>query len=288
MRFSNAHVYNSVADKRRLSSGLHAPIFSVVMRSSDTPRQLECHAFVCHSPEDAIVIAATLYQSLMSHMGGGSGNGVGGGSGGARDGRGHGKKIRKPRNENGVSCISIASSSVGGGGGGANRFGSITPMSLRQLEAFKTTSSLYPPRPPRKKRTASSSISGHSSGGGHSDRTASRSDECQRRNGAGYGEDGKKKSHKTKRAPPIPNSVEGRHTKNRQTASTAQSNLDYQSKDPYGGDIFTRVAIPRSGSFLNTSGLTRYKSRATRRPTGSSKHGGSNVGGGGGGGGGGG
>lgn len=27
----------------------------------------------------------------------------------------------------------------------------------------------------------------------------------------------------------------------------------------------TRVAIPRSGSFLNTSGLARYKSRATRR-----------------------
>lgn len=34
------------------------------------------------------------------------------------------------------------------------------------------------------------------------------------------------------------------------------------------GDILTRVAIPRSGSFLNTAGLTRYKSRATRRHTG--------------------
>lgn len=28
------------------------------------------------------------------------------------------------------------------------------------------------------------------------------------------------------------------------------------------------MAIPRSGSFLNTAGLTRYKSRATRRHTG--------------------
>lgn len=39
--------------------------------------------------------------------------------------------------------------------------------------------------------------------------------------------------------------------------------------DPYNnlkdGDILTKVAIPRSGSFLNTAGLTRYKSRATRR-----------------------
>lgn len=40
----------------------------------------------------------------------------------------------------------------------------------------------------------------------------------------------------------------------------------YQSTDHIGGDIMTRVAIPRSGSFLNTSGLARYKSRATRRP----------------------
>lgn len=53
----------------------------------------------------------------------------------------------------------------------------------------------------------------------------------------------------------------------------------YTGNDPNGGDIFTRVAIPRSGSFLNTSGLTRYKSRATRRAAG--KNG---VGGGGGGG----
>lgn len=39
----------------------------------------------------------------------------------------------------------------------------------------------------------------------------------------------------------------------------------YQTADQVGGDIMTRVAIPRSGSFLNTSGLARYKSRATRR-----------------------
>lgn len=35
--------------------------------------------------------------------------------------------------------------------------------------------------------------------------------------------------------------------------------------DGISGDILTKVAIPRSGSFLNTAGLTRYKSRATRR-----------------------
>lgn len=45
----------------------------------------------------------------------------------------------------------------------------------------------------------------------------------------------------------------------------AQTRNHYQSTDQLGGDIMTRVAIPRSGSFLNTGGLARYKSRATRR-----------------------
>lgn len=49
---------------------------------------------------------------------------------------------------------------------------------------------------------------------------------------------------------------------NRTTSNT------YSGTDPVGGDILTRVAIPRSGSFLNTSGLARYKSRATRRAAG--------------------
>lgn len=126
------------------------------------------------------MIAATLYQSLMSHMG-----------------SSQNKKVRKPRNENGVSCISIASSSVGGNGRNGN-FGSVNQMvPLRQLESYKQTSSLYPPRPPRhKKRSASSSLSGHSD---------IVPDECIRT----YDDAGKKKSHKTKRAPPIPSSTEG-------------------------------------------------------------------------------
>lgn len=58
----------SAADKRRLSSSLHSPLFAVVMKSPNIAKQLECHGFVCQSPEDAIVIAATLYQSLMAYM----------------------------------------------------------------------------------------------------------------------------------------------------------------------------------------------------------------------------
>lgn len=57
--------------------------------------------------------------------------------------------------------------------------------------------------------------------------------------------------------------------------------------DPYslkegGGDILTKIAIPRSGSFLNTTGHGRYKSRGTRRNlTGKSVNGGAFTGGGG-------
>lgn len=137
------------------------------------------------------MIAATLYQSLMSHMG-----------------SSQNKKVRKPRNENGVSCISIASSSVGGNGRNGN-FGSVNQMvALRQLESYKQTSSLYPPRPPRqKKRSASSSLSGHSD---------IVQDECVRT----YDDAGKKKSHKTKRAPPIPGgarSIDGMFVKENDT-----------------------------------------------------------------------
>lgn len=59
------------------------------------------------------------------------------------------------------------------------------------------------------------------------------------------------------------------NTRNKSSAETG-----YQGSDANGGDIFTRVAIPRSGSFLNTSGLTRYKSRATRRAAGKNGGGG--------------
>ena len=38
------------------------------MRRAGTPKQLECHGFICQSSEDAIIIAANLYQSLLDTM----------------------------------------------------------------------------------------------------------------------------------------------------------------------------------------------------------------------------
>lgn len=64
------------------------------------------------------------------------------------------------------------------------------------------------------------------------------------------------------------------------TKGKADQNDPYSLKDG-GGDILTKVAIPRSGSFLNTAGHGRYKSRGTRRNlTGKSVNGGFTGGGG--------
>ncbi|KAK7078750.1 hypothetical protein SK128_004284 [Halocaridina rubra] len=46
----------------------HPPMFACVMRKVGVPKILECHGFVCQSAEDAIVIAANLYQALLENM----------------------------------------------------------------------------------------------------------------------------------------------------------------------------------------------------------------------------
>ncbi|KAK9746660.1 hypothetical protein QE152_g5944 [Popillia japonica] len=92
------------------------------MRKIGANKQLECHGFICQTSEDAIVIAATLYKALMAHMK---------------------AKEKRPKNKNGVTCMSM-------------------------------TSSIYnepPVRPPRRKRSTTSSVKS-----GTSDTTNRRSD----------------------------------------------------------------------------------------------------------------
>ncbi|CAG9767840.1 unnamed protein product [Ceutorhynchus assimilis] len=90
----------------------HSPLFAVVMRKIGVQKQLECHGFVCQTSEDAIVIAATLYKSLVNHMK---------------------HKEKKPKNKNGVTCISTASSTMMG------------------------DKNSMPVRPPRRKRSSAAS-----------------------------------------------------------------------------------------------------------------------------------
>ncbi len=50
------------------AAGPHPPVFACVMRRAGMPKQLECHGFICSSAEDAIIIAANLYQALVDTM----------------------------------------------------------------------------------------------------------------------------------------------------------------------------------------------------------------------------
>ncbi|XP_034665745.1 uncharacterized protein LOC117899666 isoform X3 [Drosophila subobscura] len=258
---------------------VHAPIFAVVMRSASSPKILECHGFICKSTEDAIVIAATLYQSLMAHVSTNSHRST---------------KRRTPRQQNGVSCISIASSSAMTSSNYLSR-SQMTPSASGRRSSFRagTGASGTPSRSVRKKRVSSSSLSSNSN-------VINEAAEVETST-----EERKRKSHKSKRAPPVPTTVPGSGSGYKgaplRNGSIVCSNghvnrLHHHSKKPAGaaatsgykgadlvgtagasnggggeaanGDILTRVAIPRSGSFLNTGGLTRYKSRAARRHSG--------------------
>lgn len=46
--------------------------------------------------------------------------------------------------------------------------------------------------------------------------------------------------------------------------SLRRRNEEGLNKSENSGDILTKVTIPRSGSFLNAGGLTRYKSKMNR------------------------
>ena len=43
-------------------------MFAAVMRKAGVPKQLECHGFICDSADEAILVAANLYQALLETM----------------------------------------------------------------------------------------------------------------------------------------------------------------------------------------------------------------------------
>ncbi|CAK1541669.1 unnamed protein product [Leptosia nina] len=275
------------------SENTHSPLFAVVMRKIGVAKQLECHGFVCQTTEDAIVIAATLYKSLMSHM--------------SRQGHADNKKFK---NRNGVSCMSIASSlptndipirpprkkrstsSYSGDSDRADGFSASESFHENtKIEHFKELSISSPPvLPLDAKRITVEEVK-------------AKLDSIKRGKESGSNESRKSKEIKE---PTIPNSNSNSPNNAPQNHSSSESTVRSkvsekielfrelerrksikrpptlpppiptkptdESKEPLRrtqsgrqllgetGDILTKVAIPRSGSFLNAGGLTRYKS----------------------------
>ncbi|KAM3963811.1 LOW QUALITY PROTEIN: uncharacterized protein ACR2FA_001850 [Aphomia sociella] len=282
----------------------HSPLFAVVMRKIGVAKQLECHGFVCQTTEDAIVIAATLYKSLMSHM--------------SRQGHNDKKKLK---NRNGVSCMSVASSlspndipvrpprkkrstsSLSGDSDRADGFSASESFNEKpKLERIKKISidcMPHLPPPPSVPPAEAKRIT--------VEEVKAKLDSIKHNDTSGSDTQGSKKSIGKRSLNPNINKIQNLHKPQSSNESSVRSKVSEKielfrelerrkniqrpptvpppvpSKPPLesppelqkeplrrsqsgrkslndSGDILTKVAIPRSGSFLNAGGLTRYKS----------------------------
>ncbi|CAG9104373.1 unnamed protein product [Plutella xylostella] len=255
----------------------HSPLFAVVMRKIGVAKQLECHGFVCQTSEDAIVIAATLYKSLMSHM--------------SRQSHTEKKKLK---NRNGVSCMSVTSSISP-----HDTHPVRPPRKKRSTEsaAFAATPSIPPAEPKRitveevkakldsithndtsgsdtqksKKSLSKESISGPSNDLLRIKKLPQSSGESSTRSKVSekielFRELERRRSlqRPPNLPPPIPIKPPSEPPPDPPTKDPLRRNHSGRNSINDSGDILTKVAIPRSGSFLNAGGLTRYKSLGHR------------------------
>lgn len=293
-----------VSDKKYILSNnesAHSPLFAVVMRKIGVAKQLECHGFVCQTSEDAIVVAATLYKSLMSHM--------------SRQSHADstGKKIMK--NRNGVSCMSVASSSspacelpvrpprkknstssMSGDSDRADGYSASESFTEKpKLERTKKISSenLPPPPPPppsippEQKRITVEQVKAkldsikHIDTSGSDTQSSKKSESPKKLPTPKVTQSSSESSVRSKVSEKIELFRELERRRSIQRPPTLPPPIpvkpserppDPPTKEPLrrnhsgrqslndSGDILTKVAIPRSGSFLNAGGLTRYKS----------------------------
>lgn len=235
-------------DRARLdAAGDHAPVFAVVTRAAG--KRLECHGFACETENDALLMAANLYGALVTAMSSAAAvvdvDAPTSGETAGRRAAPSAKRVIRQRNGF-TSMSSTAGSSVAGGGVG------------------EEAPALPPPRPPRRNKKSTSSISASTSAADDSGSVQSAMT-LVRADGGRDGDvcSGAKTFQLTIKQPPslqrgVCNSSSTAGLANMQSRSTRQQRLDG------GGDILTKVAIPRSRSFLNSNGLasTKYLRRA--------------------------
>ncbi|KAG5888089.1 hypothetical protein JTB14_024860 [Gonioctena quinquepunctata] len=267
-------------EKKYITTEAHSPLFAVVMRKIGVHKQLECHGFVCQTSEDAIVIAATLYKSLVAHMK---------------------AKERRPRNRNGVTtCMSIASSlnkdkhnnSIPVRPPRKKRSSTSSVVSTNDAISISDTKPLLDNRPPKKSTKSKRAPKAPDlqnedldailpyeepiSPSRFNDRK-NEGNEVEIENGTEMEQvtEIKPKSFTDKLnncmtqeqkqlAAEIKQMMSDGGTKCLKKVQSVRKNEEQSSKKENSGDILTRVTIPRSGSFLNAGGLTRYKNKVTR------------------------
>ncbi|XP_060865507.1 uncharacterized protein LOC132941461 [Metopolophium dirhodum] len=235
-------------DRARLdAAGDHAPVFAVVTRAAG--KRLECHGFACETENDALLMAANLYGALVTAMSSAAAAvDVDAPMSGEAAGRRAAPSARRViRQRNGfTSMSSTAGSSVAGGGVG------------------EEAPALPPPRPPRRNKKSTSSVSASTSAGDDGRSVPSAMTSVRADDGSGGDVcSGAKTFQLTVKQPPslqrgVCNSSSAAGLADMHSRSTRQQRLDG------GGDILTKVAIPRSRSFLNSNGLasTKYSRRA--------------------------
>jgi hypothetical protein len=259
----------------------HSPMFAVVMRKMGVSKQLECHGFVCACSEDAIVIAANLYQALINNMQNRSN------SNGNRSSK---KQQNRPTNQNGVNYVSLV-----GDSSSKSQSESVSNVSVRTAyskthpvavvadevkengkdKKRHTVTKIPPPvpvRPPRRNKKSSASSASEDGedfviqkkSPENVGTTETTNVKCP------YVRDESTPRGMNLSTPSTRNTMlETLNTAStthgiRRTVSDRQnhSSIQLSTDNTEGGDILTKVAIPRSRSFLNAGGpLTRYNRR---------------------------
>ncbi|XP_025415110.1 uncharacterized protein LOC112686868 [Sipha flava] len=213
-------------DRARLDAGGdHAPVFAVVTRKSG--KRLECHGFACETENDALLMAANLYGALVAAM---------------------------------SSAVEDVATAVGDADAGAaeqQRALTSTRRVIRQRNGFTSMSSTAgssvcggdvastpppPPRPPRRNKKSVSSAA--SSVAGDALLSAAADDVCG---------DAKTFRMTVRQSPSLRRGVCN------SSSPPVTVDVSRSTRNDSGGDILTKVAIPRSKSFLNSNGLASAK-----------------------------
>ena len=198
----------------------HPPMFTCVMRKMSSPKTLECHAFVCDNPEDAIVIAANLYQALLRNM----------------------KTADKtPVATNPPDSSNVAKKSIDSIQRPAVQepiYSPDTSVSNWSDSSATSCSGLAPVRPPRRKKRSTGVDSGLSASG------LEKRKSIRRTNSKARAAQGKPNLRRSMRSSSQRSQRVKRSVSDRQLGNIL---VQTQTSD---GDILTKVAIPRSKSFM--------------------------------------